>query len=72
MFANIQEGEKNYLKLFDLVSNQEEYDEESVKEAFKGEKIVNSLHVTKNYLVKLILKSLKLYYSGQKGEIKAP
>src|SRR5690606_32219766 len=41
---------------------QAQYDEKAVKKHFAGEKFVRQLHVTKIYLSKLILKSLRNYH----------
>ncbi|HYG17222.1 MAG TPA: hypothetical protein VEC12_15805, partial [Bacteroidia bacterium] len=54
----------NYLQLFEAVDNQDEYDEQALKQKFKGRKFISQLHVTKNYLRKLILKSLRDYHNG--------
>ncbi len=59
----LQSGDKNYVKLFDLVDKMDEYDEEIVKSHFKGEKFIKHLPSEKNHLYKLILKSLRSYYS---------
>ncbi len=63
MYASLQKGSKNYLKLFDEIENNEYYDELQLKVKFKGEKFINQLTFTKNYLYKLILKSLSAYNS---------
>lgn len=55
-------GEKNkYVLLFDAISKQEKYDEVKIKKKFEKESFVKQLHVTKNYLYKLILNSLRLF-----------
>lgn len=61
----IQTGEKNYLKIFDFIDNLEEYNEEELKEEFKQETFVKHLPSEKNHLYKLILKSLRSFYSEQ-------
>jgi hypothetical protein len=55
---------KNYLRLFDFIDKQKEYDEEAVKRRFKDEAFAKQLHVTKNYLNKLILKSLRNFHAS--------
>jgi len=55
--------ENKYLKLFTLIDNQKVYDENEIIEAFKGDRFVKQLHVAKNYLYNIILKSLNQYYS---------
>lgn len=52
------------MKLFDAIEAQEHYSEELIKNKFCNESFINQLHVTKNYLYKLILKSLRNYHSG--------
>ena len=59
-----KEGDSNYNKLFDAIEQQAEYDETSIKEAFKNEKFVKQLTVTKNYLYNLILESLRSTNAG--------
>lgn len=57
------EGNK-YVKLFDVIDKQEKkYDESKVKESFKGDRFVNQIHVAKNYLSEIILRSLSDQYS---------
>ena len=52
----------NYFELFDFIDKQNVYDEQAVKSKFKKSKFIKQLHVTKNYLTKIILKSLRNYY----------
>ncbi len=61
--SSIQKGEKNYLRLFDAIDAQNEYDEEAIKEKFKGETFISHLPSEKNHLYKHILRSLRLYHS---------
>lgn len=61
----IQTGEKNYLKIFDFIDGLESYDEELLKEEFKNETFIKHLPSEKNHLYKLILKSLRSFYSEQ-------
>ena len=61
--SSLQSGDKNYVRLFDLIEKMEVYDEETVKSTFRGEKFINHLPSEKNHLYKLILKSLRSYYS---------
>jgi hypothetical protein len=61
--SSLQSGDKNYVRLFDLIEKMESYDEELVKKTFKGEKFIKHLPSEKNHLYKLILKSLRSYYS---------
>lgn len=61
--SSLQSGEKNYLKIFDVIEKQKEYDEEALKKVFKGERFIKHLPSEKNHLYKLILKSLRSFYS---------
>lgn len=60
--SSLQAGEKNYVRLFDLLEKIDHYDEEFVKETFKGELFLKHLPSEKNHLFKLILKALRSYH----------
>lgn len=61
----LQSGEKNYVKIFDFIDSQDDYDEDALKQEFKGETFVKHLSSEKNHLYKIILKSLRSYYSEE-------
>lgn len=61
-FAGLHGAKSNYLILFDAVEMQTLYDEAKIKKQLKDHTFINQLHVTKNYLYKLILKSLRSYH----------
>ncbi|MCB9195403.1 MAG: hypothetical protein H6598_04190 [Flavobacteriales bacterium] len=61
--SSLQSGDKNYLKIFDYIDKQNEYDEEELKEFYKDEKFIKHLPSEKNHLYKLILKSLRGFHS---------
>jgi tetratricopeptide (TPR) repeat protein len=61
--SSLQTGDKNYLKIFDYIDKQESYDEEELKNYFKKERFIEHLPSEKNHLYKLILKSLRSFYS---------
>jgi len=63
--SSIQSGEKNYFKIFDYIDSQQTYDEEKLKTHFKNERFIKHLPSEKNYLYKLILKSLRQFYGEQ-------
>ncbi|MFB6257589.1 MAG: hypothetical protein ABEH38_02765 [Flavobacteriales bacterium] len=69
--ASIQKGEKNYLRLFDAIDAQKEYDEEAIKERFQGETFINHLPSEKNHLYKHILRTLRLYHSDDSADAQA-
>lgn len=62
LFSSLQKGSKNYIRLFDAIDRQEEYDEEALQEKFRGERFVGHLHTVKNYLYRMILRSLRAYH----------
>lgn len=61
--SSLQSGDKNYLKIFDFIEKQRSYDEDELKAAFAKEKFIKHLPSEKNHLYKLILKSLRSFYS---------
>ncbi len=63
--------QNNYVRLFDVISKQKEYNEEKIKNKFKGEAFVKQLSVAKNYLYNLILKYLESYHHNTKLEIQS-
>jgi hypothetical protein len=65
LYASKGVSETNYLRLFNVIEKQEEYDENGIKNIFKKEKFADQLHVTKIYLFELILKSLKDFHNGR-------
>jgi len=62
--------DSNYIKLFDAIDTQEEYNEEKLKKKFKGKKIEKNFPTEKNYLYRLILKSLRGYSQEQTSDHK--
>jgi tetratricopeptide (TPR) repeat protein len=63
--SSLQTGEKNYLKIFDFIEKQKKYDEEDLKNHFSKETFIKHLPSEKNHLYKLLLKSLRAYYSDR-------
>ena len=64
IFCTAQQAHSNHLRLFDALDNQQVFDEDRIRKKFEGERFVKQLHVTKNHLKKLILKSLRNYHAG--------
>lgn len=58
-----RQGQNNYLRLFDAIEKQNEYDEKKIKNLFKGKTFIKHLPSEKNYLSTLIQKSLRQYHS---------
>jgi hypothetical protein len=52
---------KNYLRLFDAISRQENYDEEKIRQEFGGDSFVRHLPAEKNYLYAHLLESLNAF-----------
>ena len=63
--STLQSGEKNYIKIFNFIEKQKKYDEDELKDHFKKEVFIDHLPSEKNHLYKLILKSLRSFYSEQ-------
>lgn len=63
LYAKASGSSKNYLDLFDALVAQPAYDEAALMLAFRDRPFSKQLHVTKNYLSKLILKSLRNFHS---------
>jgi hypothetical protein len=63
LFIKQADDSSNYLKLFEAMDTQHEYDESAIRRKFRKEVFCKQLHVTKNYLRQLILKSLRNFHS---------
>ncbi|HYF02733.1 MAG TPA: hypothetical protein VEC36_05110 [Patescibacteria group bacterium] len=61
LYARKYEKDANYLRLFEAIDRQHEYDEQALKETFKNDKFAQRLSVTKEYLYEMILCSLRNY-----------
>lgn len=55
----------NYLKLFDALLEQDQYDEAGIKSRFAGEKFTRHFSVAKSYLYDLVLKALQAYHHAK-------
>jgi len=60
---NTKTEDSKYIKLFNIIDRQNEYNENEIRIAYKGDRTLNQLHVSKNYLYKSILKSLIQFHS---------
>lgn len=60
----------NYLKLFDAISKQEEYDEEKLLKKFKKETFAKQFAVTKKYLFDNILRNIRTFELENKSSQK--
>jgi len=64
LFTSGSGKHSNYVKLFDAVDKQTNYDEQLIRHQFSGQTFIRQLHVTKNYLYQLILKSLSNFHNN--------
>lgn len=60
--ASVQKKESNLAKLFDFYVDAKEFNEETLRETFKGQKFLEQLAVTQNHLYESILKAMRLYH----------
>ena len=64
----IGEG-NNYVKLFDAIADQKNYNETAIKEKFAKESFMNRFAAVKNYLHQLILKSMRNFHTASTIDI---
>ena len=67
---NEKQGSNIYLKLFDAIDQQREYNEKAIREKFRKEHFIKHLAATKYYLQKLIIKSLTIYHNNNSVAIR--
>jgi hypothetical protein len=61
--AKLSDGREHiYLQLFQAIDNMAEYEEDLLKEKFKGKGFIKQFHVAKIYLTGVILQSLVAYH----------
>lgn len=62
-------GEKNhFIRLFNAIGSQKEYDDEKIVRHFKGEKFVRHLSSKKVHLYNGILRSMRIFHSGKTAD----
>ncbi|MEO8209518.1 MAG: hypothetical protein ABI840_03070 [bacterium] len=59
-----------YIKLFNVVDSLKIYDERKIKTILKDEPCIRQLHVAKNYLYKILMRSLYLFNSESSSNYK--
>ena len=70
-FASLSYGkESNYMRLFNAIEQQDEYEEKKIKQIFKNETLIKHLPSEKNHLYKIILEHLYAYGSDQSVDVK--
>lgn len=63
-------GKQNgYIKLYEYIARQKHYDEERLKKELCDEPFISRLPAVKNYLHKLILKSMRSYHTDGSAEM---
>ncbi len=67
-YAALQGGNANYLKLFNYIDSLDNYTDEKIKTAFKGEAFIKQLSVAKNYLNEVILRTFRLSAETETAE----
>ncbi|HVZ41599.1 MAG TPA: hypothetical protein VHI13_20130 [Candidatus Kapabacteria bacterium] len=60
---HIESERNNSVRLFDAIDAQAAYDQESIRRRFAGERFSRQLAVQKNYLYRVILKSLRAFHA---------
>lgn len=68
--AGLQKGNKIYLTLFNIIDSQKVYDEEKVKMKFNKNSSGKNLSFSKNYLYKMIFRSLMNIYNENSTDSK--
>lgn len=66
--SSLQQGDKNYLKIYSHLVRQTEYNEENVKKHFKNEPFVKHFPSEKNQLLHHVLRSLRNYRNDNNTE----
>lgn len=61
LFANVQEGEKSYMQIFNLLDEATEYSEQAIIEKIKDPNVKKQYRVFKTYLYNNLLESLLIY-----------
>jgi tetratricopeptide (TPR) repeat protein len=54
--------ERNYMRLFDAISQQKIYDEAALRKELHGEEMLKRFDMSKNYLYRLVLNTLQNYH----------
>jgi len=68
--SQLVDKNSNYLRLFEAIEKKGIQSDKEIRMAFAGEKFLDQLHVIKNYLKNLILKSLRNFYASSSKEAK--
>lgn len=60
--------ENNYIRLFDFIESQNEFNDDAIYSNFKGEAFLNKFSITKNRLYEQVMRSLGSYHSNSSSE----
>ena len=63
LHSTLQSGTKNYMRLFEAIDRQKNYDEDELRRVFAGETFIRHLPSEKNHLYKLVLKALRAFHA---------
>ena len=63
VYASARNTKSQYIRLFEAVDKQSEFDEEKLRNKFKGERLLKQFSVPKNYLYQLILQCMRSYHA---------
>lgn len=69
LFAQLQDGDKKYIQVFDAIEKQTDYDEKKLLKQFEGERFTKQFSVAKNYLYRYILKTLHIFHKDPHSEL---
>jgi tetratricopeptide (TPR) repeat protein len=64
LYCKAQGGHSHYLEVFQFIGSQITYDEDALRLHFHGQNFLKQLHVMKNYLRSMILKSLRNFHGA--------
>lgn len=62
--THVKGKKNNYVQLFEIIDKQKKYDEQAIIQQFAQASFIKQFAVTKNYLYRFILKSLRAYHAG--------
>lgn len=68
LVSGLQGAQSNYMDLFDALDQMEYFDQQQLKKKFAKKAFTRQFHVAKNYLGKLILKSLRGFHLNHSAD----
>ena len=70
MLSSATDGVKNYVRLFSAIEKMKVYDEQKVKRAFAGTTLAKNLASEKQYLLKQIIYSLRVFHAENSASLR--